>query len=90
MSALFNALTKYGPVTIERHADQWRVGCLVQLPARVQESYIAIYNRDLATALKYLLHNAFNEKEKLWQKQRAPKQQSFFYGSKNSDWKEIA
>lgn len=90
MSALFNALTKYGPVTIEKHADQWRVGCLVQLPACIQESFIAYYDRDLATALKSLLKNANIENKKLWEKQRAPKQSEFNWGSTNKDWKEIA
>lgn len=90
MSALFNALTKYGPVTIEKHADQWRVGCLVQLPARIQESFIAFYHQDLPTALRELLKNANKEKEKLWQIQRAPKQQELNYGSSNKNWTEIA
>lgn len=88
MTPLFDALTKYGPVTLERHADQWRVGCLVTLPARVQESFIATYNRDLSEALKELLKNAYKEKQKLWEIQRAPKQGSFFYGTE-SDYKEL-
>lgn len=90
MSALFNSLTKYGPVTIEKHADQWRVGVLIRLPAEVQESFITNYDRDLPTALKNLLSDAYKERKKLWKVQNAPKQQSFSYGSTNSGWKEIA
>jgi hypothetical protein len=70
MSALLNRLTKYGPVSVERHADQWRVGCLVKLPADVQESYIASYSRDLPTAIKKLLKTAPLERQKLWKKQK--------------------
>lgn len=77
MTPIFRAITKYGPVSLESHGDQWRVGVLVQLPARVKESYIVFYHRDLEVALKQLLKNAYHEKEKLWALQRAPKQAEF-------------
>jgi hypothetical protein len=69
MPTLLNSLTKYGPVSVERHADQWRVGCLISLPANIQESFIAACNRDLSKAVKELLKNAPLERAKLWQKQ---------------------
>lgn len=92
MTPIFEALTRYGPVTVERHRGQWCSGVLVQLPARIQESYIVQYGADLQESLKELLKNAYTEKEKLWKIQRSPKQQemNLNYGTSNKTWKEIA
>jgi hypothetical protein len=90
MLQLIRALAKYGPIQIEASYKTWHVGCLVRLPAGVQESYVRSRGDRLHIVLKELEQLAKDEYKRLLEIQREPKQQEFIYGSNNKDWEEIA